>query len=121
MGNVIESFSHGTNEQPIIDEVKKIAKRENRSQSQVIVLALEEYVKAHGKGNDTYQLEEFAKGAVALPTPWSNLGLEELRPYSWKEDDDMINRLEKAISTLRTDRQKKRDAELTAKGISSRT
>lgn len=120
MGNVIESFSHTTDEQPIIDEVAKIAKREKRSKSQVIVLALEEYTKAHGKGNDSYPLEAFAKGAVALPTPWGTLDFEQLKPYSWKEDDDMIQRLQKSIATLQNDRQRKRDTELKAKGISSR-
>ena len=120
MGNVIESFSHTQEEQRILDEVKKIAKREKRSQSAIIMSALAEYAKAHGKGNDSYALEEFAKGAVALPTPWGNLGAEELKPYSWRELDDMLQRLEKAIAAIRTERQKKRDAELRAKGISLR-
>ena len=117
MANVLKSISYAVEDEPIIHAAQKIAERERRSFSKIVILALEEYNKAHGKGNASFALETFAGGNIALPTPWGTLGTAELKPYSWKEDDDMILRLERTLAAIKNDRQAKRDEAMRSKGL----
>jgi hypothetical protein len=120
VGNLIKSLSYKTEDAAIMEELHKIAVREDRSDSFVMMEALREYAKAHGKGNDSYQLEHFAKGGVALPSVWKELGFDDLKGYSWKDDDDMLSRIKRAEEVIRRDRQTKRDSEMHEKGLRGR-
>lgn len=100
----------------------ELAKREkgDRGVSEMLLAVVEEYVKAHGEGNPSFSLDKFREDPqfAAYPTPWGRpLGYKELEPFSWKEEDEMIKRLEGSLSTLRLDRQKKRDQDIKAKGL----
>ena len=100
---------------------EELAAREKgkRGTSEMVLEVVEEYVKAHGQGNPTFKLDQFQQeGFAAYPTPWGKtVGFSELEPFSWKEEDEMIRRLEKTLETVRIDRRKKRDAEIRAKGL----
>lgn len=117
MPEIILTFSAKPEELPLIDQIDKIAQREKRSRSFIIKEALAEYAKVHGSGNPAYTLDEFEKGAAAYPTAWGAIGTEDLKPYSWQDEDDMVGRLTSAIANIKRDRQAKRDAEVRAKGL----
>ena len=93
-----------------------------RGTSEMLLQVLEEYLKAHGSGNPSFKLERFAEpGFAAYPTPWGKaIGYSELESFSWKEEDDMIAKLERTLVTVKNDRQAKRDADMKAKGILAR-
>jgi len=66
---------------PIFEELTRIAKREGRSVSSILIEFIEEYVKKHGEGNPVIALDKFISGAVvkALPT----LG-HDPRRWNWR-------------------------------------
>jgi|SaaInlStandDraft_6_1057023.scaffolds.fasta_scaffold121962_2 hypothetical protein len=67
-GNVIKSFSYPTTKQVVIDEINKIANKENFYFSEILVLALEEYAKTHGDGNPAFTIDQwFDEGFQACP------------------------------------------------------
>ncbi len=97
-----------------------IARREGVSKSSLGRKVLDEYVKAHLSGNTQYLLTQDYEKMSAYPTPWDGLDLKKLKGNTWKEDDEMLEKLEAAKGVLMKDRQVKRDNELKAKGISLR-
>ena len=122
MAQVIVSFSASPEDAPTVTKIEKIAKRQRRSRSFVVLEALRDYVEKDKLDNGERKLEHFpSTEATGFPSPWSPLGTKELARFSWKEDDDMIAKLEAALATLSRDRQTKRDASLHEKGLSTRT
>ena len=117
----VKSISIPEGKEELWKKFEEIAKREKGTwgTSEMVLDALEEYVKTHGSGNPAYSLDHFKSAdAVAWPSPWSKaIGFSELEPFCWKEEDEMIRRLEKTLETVKIDRQKKRDAEMRAKGL----
>lgn len=94
----------------------EILPTEKKTFSELVRDLLSAYVREHGKGNPAFKLDAFTDPKfVALPTPWGSIGKTELAPFSWKEDDDMIRRLEAALANVKLDRQAKRDEEIKAK------
>jgi hypothetical protein len=69
-GNAIGSFSYPNDKEPVIDELRVIAAREGKSQSQLIFSLVEGYVKAHAEGNPSFKLDKWAEdpGFKAMPT-----------------------------------------------------
>jgi hypothetical protein len=67
----IKTFSYGPDEDTTMKELEKIAKREKRSLSYVIMEAVKEYSKAHGSGNPNYTLDQIVDGVQPFPTAWS--------------------------------------------------
>jgi len=57
--NVVVSFSFKEEKVGVVEEFKKIAKREGRDKSKVLVDLIEQYVKEHSAGNPTFTLEQF--------------------------------------------------------------
>ena len=122
MAQVIVSFSASPEDAPTVTKIEKIAKRQRRSRSFVVLEALRDYVEKDKLDNGERKLEHFpSTEATGFPSPWSPLGTKELARFSWKEDDDMIAKLEAALATLSRDRQTKRDASLHEKGLSTWT
>jgi hypothetical protein len=69
-GNSVNSFSYPQDKEPILKELRVIAAREGKSTSEIIVNVLEEYVKAHSSGNNTFKLDSWQEnpGFQAVPT-----------------------------------------------------
>lgn len=109
--SVIDSFSYPIEDANVVKKIERIAEREKRSKSFIVMEALREYIKAHDKTENSQNTLDNPE-ALAYPTPWAPLGKEELKPYSVQEDDEMIAKLERATETLKVDRQRKRDAEV---------
>ena len=99
---VIASFSYPSDEIPLMGELEKIADRERRSNSYMIVEAIREYVKAHGKANANYPLDawEDAPEVKAYPTAWKTLGRSDLEGYEEKELEEMRTLLERNMKTI---------------------
>jgi len=55
--NIVESFSYKEDKIKMMKELEKIARREGKKKSVMIVDILEEYVKAHAHGNSTFCLD----------------------------------------------------------------
>ena len=87
--NVIGSFSYPVDFDPLILEASEIAEREGKSLSKLIVELIANYVKAHGKGNPNFKLEQFEQEAFfALPTigePQKQDKLKELEDSDFEE------------------------------------
>lgn len=58
--NIIKSYSTTSDKIPILEEFKKVAKREG-GESKVIMDLIEDYVKTHGTGNPMYPLDNWNK------------------------------------------------------------
>lgn len=69
-GNIVHSFSYSGDKIEIFKELRLIAAREGKSQSELIVEILEEFVKNHAEGNDTFKLDNWQEDPefIALPT-----------------------------------------------------
>lgn len=72
--NFVTSFSYPKGKEDILTEFKVISIREGKSQSEVLVHLIEEYVKAHGSGNDSFKLDNWQEdpGFQAVPTIFSD-------------------------------------------------
>lgn len=57
--NMIVSFSFKEDKEPVVQEFKKIAKREGKDKSKLLIEIIEEYVKVHSAGNSTFKLDDF--------------------------------------------------------------
>ena len=69
-GNSVNSFSYPNDKEVILKELRIIAAREGKSQSEIIMGILEEYVKAHTSGNNTFKLDTWQEDPTfqAIPT-----------------------------------------------------
>ena len=71
--NVIVSFSYKEDKIAVVDEFKKIASREGKAKSELLVELIEEYVKAHSSGNPSFTMDQFQDpGFQAVPTIYAN-------------------------------------------------
>lgn len=68
--NIIHSFSYSCDKSAVIQELRIIAAREGKSQSELITCILEEYVKNHAEGNSTFKLDTWQDNQEfkAIPT-----------------------------------------------------
>lgn len=65
----IGSFSYSREKEPAIDEFEKIAEREGKSFSELVVELIEKYSKEHGDGNPNYELTQWAQQPDFKVTP----------------------------------------------------
>ena len=71
--NIIDSFCFPEEKKPVIDEFKKIAKREGKSKSELNMELIELHVKSHSAGNSTFKIEDFQDpGFKAMPATMSS-------------------------------------------------
>lgn len=68
--NIVASFSYKEDKEQIIAELNIIAAREKKHRSELIVELIEEYVKAHSSGNDSFKLDNWQQDPEfkAVPT-----------------------------------------------------
>jgi hypothetical protein len=68
--NLVASFSYKEDKESILHELNVIAAREGKKRSEIIVQVLEEYVKAHSSGNDSFKLDQWQEDPSfqAVPT-----------------------------------------------------
>ena len=57
--SIIKSFSYPVDFVKEVDEFGKIAKKEGKSESELILWLMCEHVKKHGNGNPQYTIEQF--------------------------------------------------------------
>jgi len=77
-GNSVNSFSYPNDKEEILKELRVIAAREGKSQSELIMSIVEGYVKAHSTGNNTFKLDNWSENPQfkAVPTVLSD-------PQTW--------------------------------------
>ena len=77
--NYVSSFSFTEDKKPIVDEFAKIADRERKGRSRVLIQLMEEYVKVHSEGNPAFTLDQFQdQNFRAMPATMSPI-------KDWKE------------------------------------
>lgn len=104
MGTGVDSFSYDTDDEQVLKVIDQIAKREKRSKSFVVMEALKEYAKAHGKANPQYTLDN---PSIALPTIWRPVDLDLLSKLGKADRKEMEKRMEEWYKAL-TDSDKRR-------------
>ena len=57
--NIVLSFSFKGEKEGVVEEFKKIAKREGKDKSKLLVELIEEYVKVHSSGNPSFTIDQF--------------------------------------------------------------
>jgi len=96
--NIVLSFSFKGEKEGVVEEFKKIAKREGKDKSKVLVELIEEYVKVHSSGNPTFTLEQFQDPSFqAVPAYYSDQQ-KWVNHYKNSNDRDRTNLRVKAMN-----------------------
>lgn len=103
--NIIKSFSTTGDKAPVLEEFEKIAKREGKEQSKLIIELIEEYVKSHSEGNPQFTLEKFQEADFkAIPTLLSTT--EKWTNYIKESDDkdktQILNKAHEVVSIIKS-------------------
>jgi len=70
---IIKTISFGKEKEQVFLEFKKIAAREGKDLSKLVVQCMEEYVKIHSSGNPSFTIDQFQDpGFQAIPAYVSN-------------------------------------------------
>jgi hypothetical protein len=95
--HIVSAFSYPLEAEELIKNVKKIAEREEKTLSKLIVELLTDYAKKHGDGNPAFTLDHFQdknfKVCPAVFRPkhaWDNY-LSNLNKKEFKEFESQMN------------------------------
>lgn len=110
MTNIIRTFSYALELQPLIVKAEKRAEKEHVSFGALVIKGLSAYLNLTGSEHQSLDGQRF-------PDAWTSIGSSELKSYSWKDEDEMVHRLESNLSAIKNDRQTKRDEEMRTKGL----
>lgn len=80
------------------DAFAKIKNRDSKSYSQLVRMAVLEYTKIHGSGNDVYTLDDFSKSKNMIAIPALMTNREELMKYTNSEQS--YEELQKVLDQL---------------------
>ena len=69
LGNNIKSFSYKDNKKQIVESAEKIASKEGKKFSELILELLEKHVQIHGDGNPAYTLDQWQNNPRMLAIP----------------------------------------------------
>ncbi len=93
--NVVSSFSFTEDKKQMLEEFKKIADREGKGRSELIIELLEEYVKNHSAGNSTFKIDDFQDpNFIAMPATMSDTGKwnEYIRKHMDRKERDKLDK-----------------------------
>jgi len=97
--NIISSFSYSNDDAALMDDFQKIADREHRKFSPMLVEVVRDYVKAHKNGNSQFTLEKSTEaGFTALPTLGEKNQRQKLEKLS---DKDIVEILKASLTWSR--------------------
>ena len=101
--HVISSFSYPVDQQPLMDEFRKKAFEEEKSQSQIIIELITEYMKKHGAGNPKFTLNHWDKQPEfkAWPTIWEDPPKDFVKQLTKKELGDAFSHIELWFKALK--------------------
>jgi hypothetical protein len=98
MTSIIGTFAFSIEKLHMMEEFKKIAHREGKNRSTVLVELIEQYVKVHGEGNPAFTLDQFQDpNFKAMPATMSSKEKwnEYIRNHmDRKERDELQNQAE---------------------------
>ena len=89
---IIKTISFGKEKEQVFLEFKKIAAREGKDTSKMLVSLMEEYVKQHSSGNPSFTLEQFQDPNFhAVPTILATLDIwdKHFTEANEKERDEL--------------------------------
>ena len=96
--NVVSSFSFTEDKKQLLEEFKKIADREGKGRSELIIELVEEYVKNHSEGNSSFKITDFHDPNFrAMPATMSDTGKwnEYIRKHmDRKERDELYKQID---------------------------
>ena len=114
--NIVGSFSYPSDKEEIIRELRVIAAREGKSQSNLICDIIEEYVKNHSEGNNTFKLDNWTEDPEFKAIPTLLSPTEKWSKYVDECSDDeltqiglMSNQIFKYVSVRRRIQTEKQD------------
>ena len=93
--NVVSSFSFSDDKKAVLEEFTKIADREGKGRSELLIELVEEYVKTHSEGNPVFTLDQFqdpnfkAMPATMSPTPKWN---EYIRKHMDRKEREKLDK-----------------------------
>ena len=91
--NLVSSFSFTDDKKPMLEEFKKIADRERKGRSQLIVDLIEEYVKNHSSGNSTFKIDDFQDPNFrAMPATMSSNWHIYIRKHMDRKERDKLDK-----------------------------
>ena len=104
MTSIIDSFAFPVEKQAIMEEFKKIAKREGKSKSELNMELIEQHVKSHGNGNPVFKLDQFQDPEfIAMPATMSpkDQWNEYIRKHmNLKERVELADRVKFVLATI---------------------
>ena len=96
--NIVTSFSYKEEKESMVEEFDRIARREGKGKSELLVQLIEEYVKVHSSGNPTFTLEQFQDPEFqAVPAYYSDQQ-KWVNHYKNSNDRDRTNLRVKAMN-----------------------
>lgn len=111
----VNSFSYPINKSNILREFRVIAAREGKSFSELMCEILEEYVKNHSQGNNTFRLDVWTEDPTFKVLPTLLAPTEKWNNYVDECSDDectkiavMANHVHRLVQMRRTKEWKKR-------------
>lgn len=108
--NIIRSISYPMELHPLVLKAERFAESKNVTFGALALMALDVYLKSNKDETplDAPQLTDYFTRPI---------GTEELRNLTWQQEDEILHGMDAALSSLKRDRQEKRDAEMRAKGL----
>jgi hypothetical protein len=106
--NVVNSFSYSSDKEAIMREFTVIAAREGKKKSELITEIIEEYVKNHSEGNNTFKLDNWQQDPEFKATPallsdrekWNNY-IDECSDNDCTEIAIMANHISRVVQMRR--------------------
>ena len=97
----VTSISYPKSKEEVLDELKVIAVREKKSQSELIIELIEQYVKAHAAGNPNFRIEDWASNTELIAIPALMSDRQKLADYVKKEDAKELAKVLAQLEFLR--------------------
>jgi hypothetical protein len=111
---VISSFSFPRDKEEIIDQAEEIASRERISFSSLVMNLIENYVKVHGSGNPSFELNKWIEEPEFRSDPAVAETNEKWDRYLSECDEKDLSRLQ---GTFKTREEQAKNAYLKKKGF----
>jgi hypothetical protein len=97
----VTSISYPKSKEEVLDELKIIAVREKKSQSELIIELIEEYVKAHSAGNPNFKIDDWETNPNMLAIPALMSDRQKLIDYVKKGDAKELAKVLAQLEFLR--------------------
>lgn len=99
---MVASFSYKPDKEAYLTELNVIAAREGKHKSEIIMTLIEEFVKAHASGNDTFKLDNWQDDPTFQAVPTILADPQDWFKYLTDCKSDERGRILKQANIIRT-------------------